>query len=259
MASNVRISLALAMLIAGGAALQLAAEAENVCGPGFVGYEHLNETHPNGCLVYCVPEGECVKKAESGAMAEFQLGGRGDCLGRNFTESAPLGKTTAKIAEKLESFAGPCRGMKVKKFQKKLPEWVDTYLPLPKLPPRKNCGVFKTEFHAIMFRGGKFQCRLYCVPGGKCLGEVQSGQVLPRGITVEGNCADEGYTVQEKEEVAGEGWIRTFHKSCDGLKTYKFTKPPKEVEQTPELKPWHAEPEEGQPPVPESKPAASVG
>lgn len=220
----------LAALLAGSVALQVAPSAEELCGP-HLSYEAFLPMVPKTCVVYCVPRGECSGRAQTGRFSYLGLSRPGNCLSKGFTAMPPLGNLTKKISERLGQLTGPCKGMKLWKFQKPSGEEEYPVRPLsvdftrPRRPGR-ICELGQTAYEAPKFQQPG-ECSVYCIPEGDCLGLAQMGEFSYLGITDEGNCR--GYTEVVNETMRMKRYdirdsARVLHGACMEMTNHTFKK-----------------------------------
>jgi len=253
MASTLRTALALAALAVGGSALSLSPlGAQDVCGPKFLSFEHLDEDFPLACIVYCVPEGACVEKARDGPVRDkLHLAGEGNCKQRGYNQSMELGPTTEKLTEGLKDAEGVCRGMKLLRFRRPgegavapavapaVPPAVAPAEAGPATPPaaprRKFCGGDHFAYRAITYdhapgRLGRSVCTVYCVPLGECQGMAQAGKLGHLNISAEGTCQGTEYTEPAEPTPAMSQYIKTRAGACRGMtmRSFRVPMPPRD-------------------------------
>lgn len=227
MAAAFRKSAALAILVVGGSALQLTPDAPGMCGTEMTAYEAFNPKFPSVCWVFCTPAGTCEGEVQLGQMESFGITGRGNCKHRGFTESVPLGNMSASMVDWLGHRRGPCKGMKMLKFQ--MPQTNEVQLKMTSDP--KLCGKGQTPYEGIS-RYHPNECSLFCVPKGECEGMTQMGQLKSFGIIALGNCIDKGYTATGKfsadvnsKTMFTISLINANDKACYGMTIKNFQKP----------------------------------
>lgn len=213
-------AIAVALLAAGASAVQVAPDLSGsgrICRLGtspFQAFDALAGT----CTVYCVPEGECLGRAQGGQLGVV---GEGNCRRHGYTVPALRDTLTAQKASFLQN--GPCRGMTVTTFQRPDPSAASTVTRFGR------CGKERTAYESISpnYPG---TCYVYCVPTGECelhLGNGQLGQYGILSVTGPGNCQRKGYTKLGSPSPVRSAARRLEHKEgpCKGLTFDKFEKP----------------------------------
>merc|ERR1719242_1792831 len=101
-------------------------ETDRICGKEQKPFEAISEWS-GVCKVYCVPEGPCEGRAQTGKLNYLGITGSGNCKGKGYTVSAELPNTTMmqQTVEWLKNLQGPCKGMTLSKFQKPAAETPD--------------------------------------------------------------------------------------------------------------------------------------
>merc|ERR1719150_3400655 len=108
------------------------------------------------------------------------------------------------------------------------------------------CGKAQTPWEAVspMYPD---VCSVFCVPGGACLGQAQTGALKYLGITGEGNCQKKGYTESASLGPVTENtvkWLEHLQGPCKGMTLKKFKFP---VQEPDEQEPAEQEPAEQEP------------
>lgn len=236
MAHSVLANAVLVTLLVSSSALQVVPDeekkSEQMCGGDpkqhLSAYEGFTPMYPDLCILFCVPEGECNGRAQTGRFGYLGLSGPGDCLSKGFTLTDTKGTFLKKADETLQQVKGPCKGMTITKYRKPLPGEED---PIPnalaserieKRKPGKVCGPRKSAFEATKFQSVGV-CTVYCIPEGECLGYAQMGEFNYLGISGEGNC--KGYNETAPYDTKAydvRDSLRVLHGACHGMQFHRF-------------------------------------
>merc|ERR1719517_126221 len=175
--------------------------------------------YPGVCTVFCVPGGECLGQAQTGKLNYLGINGEGNCKRKGYTEPGSLGNVTMMTQKYLASLQGPCKGMTLSKFQKPIPDSKKVF--------ERICKKSETPYEMIkpMYPG---VCTVFCVPGGECLGQAQTGKLNYLGLTGEGNCKRKGYTEAASlgnVTIQTQKFLGHLQGPCKGMTLSKFQKP----------------------------------
>merc|ERR1719221_116886 len=204
-------------------------------------YEAISKMFPGVCSVFCVPQGQCEGQVLTGKMNYLGITAEGTC--KQYPETGKLGSVTQGTVDWLQTLQGPCKGMTLTKFQQPGAEDEDPKSPQPQSKTASGervCGEEQTPYEMIspLYPG---VCTVFCVPGGECEGQAQTGQLNYLGITGEGNCKGKGYTESAKKgnlTATTSKWLSTLQGPCKGMTLSKFEKPapdPKSDEKKPRI------------------------
>merc|ERR1712217_625630 len=169
----------------------------------------ISAVYPDLCVVYCVPDGECEGKVQTGQLNYLGITGEGNCIRKGYTESAEL-SSFLDTSKYIKSLMAPCKGMTRSGFRK----------PNSQMPDTEVCGKGQVAYERFAHKyKERSTCKLFCVPEGECQVKANAGKLGKFGIKQQGNCRSTGYTDPvefDKMDKQMDTWIKNLTGPCKG-------------------------------------------